>query len=376
MRVLVVHARLHLREVEHEEVRQTVTGLVEAGGSDLRVQATDGRRLYDVGVVGGELVLTDVAPARRALGSSYDVAHVHMVLPWWQVLAAVLLRLRGTPVVLTPMSMLGRDFARASWFRDRGPLYGAAKPVLVRGLALVWRAVASHVVVASAHEAEQAGLPHGRWSAMPLPTPATPLAGVAPGPAAAPPPDAPVAVVSRLDPHRKGFDRLVDWLSAHAQELPRPAAVLYAPADGPVPDGLSARLADGTLVWDRTTVGADLARQLQGVRAVCLLSRWEGQPRVLREAAVLGVPTLTTAAANFAEAVAALGSGVVVRDGDDPHAVHAAYLAVLDHPRDPAPARRLFDRAEVGTTLLALLRGTAAGDPRPVDHYVRCARVG
>jgi glycosyltransferase involved in cell wall biosynthesis len=185
----------------------------------------------------------------------------------------------------------------------------------------------------------------------------------------------PLAFVTRLDTWRKGLDRLCYWLDACRDELPRPAVVLYAPDDGSsVPELMPGLMADGLLRWDTTSRGADLVHELQQARGVGLLSRWDGQPRVLREAALLGLPTLSTPASHFADVVTALGTGVMVHDPDEPRAVQRAFEALATQPRDPEPARRLFHRDSVGETLLALLQAAGASPrPAPVDHYRRFA---
>lgn len=374
LKVLVVHTGLHLREVESYEIYETVAGLAAAiENEDVVLQATDGRHLYDAQRGDdGELEYVRCGSVVDALRRRYDVAHIHMVLPQTHLLLAALLRLRGVPVVLTPMSMLGDDFGGSSWFRHRRTAVLRVKPHAVRVMRLLWGSVATAFVVQSEEEARLAHLPRRRVALLPLPAPRTPLADAVldvrpPGGGEE---DGPLAFVSRLDTWRKGLDRLCAWLEAHAEDLPRPAAVLYAPEDGsPRPDSLPRLIDDGLLRWDKTSRGADLVRELEAARGVVLLSRWDGQPRVLREAALLGVPTMSTAASHFTEVVHALGTGVLVSDADDPDEVHRAFGELAGQPRHADAARRLFHRDGVGQSLLLLLRQVAAGDPVDVDHY-------
>ena len=375
MRVLVVHTGLHLREVESYEIYETIAGLVAVAEADgVVVRATDGRYLYDTGMdASGELLYTRRGSFWTALRQRYDVAHVHMVLPPRHLLLAALLRLRGTPVVLSPMSMLGDDFAVGSWFRDRSETLLRLKPLVVRLLRRLWAQVAAAYVVQSAEEARLAHLPAAQASLLPLPAPRTPLAdAVLDTPASGGGQEhGPLAFVSRLDSWRKGLDRICVWLDAYRDELPRPAAVLYAADDGaPRPPELARLVHEGLLRWDTVSRGADLVSELGRARAVVLLSRWDGQPRVLREAALLGIPTMSTRASHFTEVVQALGSGVLVADADDPADVQRAFLALERQPRDAHAARRLFHRDAVGRSLLQLLRAVAAGPGHePVDHY-------
>lgn len=374
-RILVVTAVLHDREVEGYEIYETVSGMVaSAQRSGVLVQATDGRRLFDTELdEQGELRYVDRGPLVRAFLSRYDVAHVHMVLPVHHLLLAVLLRLRGAQVVLTPMSMLGDDFGGYSWFRESSSVFLRVKPGAVRLLGMLWRRVAVAFVVQSAEEARLAHLPRRSCSLLPLPAPRSALADavldVRPDEAGGSG-QGPLAFVSRLDSHRKGIDRLCAWLEAYRDDLPRPAVVLYAPDDGAArPQSLTRVMQDGTLVWDTHSRGQDLVTGLSGSRGVLLLSRWDGQPRVLREAALLGLPTMSTPASHFTEVVEALGSGVLVAEPDDPAAVHRAFLALADQRRDAEAARRLFHRDSVGDFLLGLLNEVATGSTPSVDYY-------
>jgi glycosyltransferase involved in cell wall biosynthesis len=376
VQVLVVHVWLHRREVEHLEIYETIAGLVRAAEAEgSTVCATDGRVLYGTRWdEDGQLVYVPCGGVLAALRRRWDVAHIHMILPHVHLLLAVALRLRGTRVVLTPMSMLGNDFASGSWFRTRAPAFRRFKPYGVRVLRVAWRAVTTAYVVQSREEALQARLPVGRCSFVPLPAPRTALADALVDDVSAGLPggaDGPLAFVSRLDSWRKGIDRICGWLDACADVLPRPAVVLYAADEGqPRPSRLGPLHDEGLLHWDQDSRGAALVAELLRSRAVVLLSRWDGQPRVLREAALLGLPTISTRSSHFEEVVRALGSGVIVDDADDPAQVQAAFEAVATQRRDPAAARKLFARESVGRSVLLALRAVAQGRPEStVDHY-------
>jgi hypothetical protein len=242
----------------------------------------------------------------------------------------------------------------------------------------VWRRVTDWFVCASREEIAQANLPPERCLLVPLAVPDSPLAAAAteaalPGERA---PAGPVAFTTRFDVHRKGIDRLCTWLDAQRAVLPRPAVLLLAPSDDPVPPDLGRLIADGLLEWDPTTRGADLLPRLAGCRGQMLLSRYDGQPRVLREAAVLGLPTLSTRASHFADAVAALGTGVII-DGDDLDDITAAYASLPGQPRHADAARRLFSRSRIGTYLWTAYGAVAAGDRNvPTSYYDEFAETG
>lgn len=370
LRVLVVNAGWASDADENGEVRELVAGMIAAAPVGSRVLGSDCRSVYAIQERDGRLELDRLGSWRLLLAWRFDVVHVHLVIPPVQLAIALLTRLRGARVVLSPMSMLGSDFATSSWFRDRGPVFRRFKPTFVSVWRTCWRAVASVFVCASAEEVQQAGLPPERCVLVPLAAPNSALGAAARnrGAPTMAPLDAPVALVSRLDIQRKGFDRMATWLRAFSGTLPRPAVRVFAPT----PDELGpfAEFVDrGLLDWEPAVRGADLADALQGCRGVMLLSRWDGQPRVLREGVLLGLPTLATVSSHFMEVVAVLGSGVTV-DGDDPSAVQAGFRQLADDPRSAARGRVLFDRDVIGTYLWATLAAAARGGrPDPPSYY-------
>jgi glycosyltransferase involved in cell wall biosynthesis len=80
---------------------------------------------------------------------------------------------------------------------------------------------------------------------------------------------------------------------------------------------------------------------LRDATATVLLSRWDGSPRTLREAAHFGTPMIVTEETNFADLVRRHGCGTVV-DGDDADAVGLALLEMTD----PAVRAGFADGAE------------------------------
>jgi glycosyltransferase involved in cell wall biosynthesis len=177
----------------------------------------------------------------------------------------------------------------------------------------------------------------------------------------------PLALVSRYDPYRKGFDRIERWLLAYEGSVPRPAVKVFAP----LPDASSGllELADRGLVeWDPETRGEALTTALRSCSGAVLLSRWEGQPRALREALLMGLPVLTTAAANLTEVIDVLGSGSVV-DGDDPDQIHAAFRDIGARSHDPARAEQLFDRDRIGAFLWQVFSAVSRQQTPPRSYY-------
>ncbi|MBW3661833.1 MAG: glycosyltransferase [Actinobacteria bacterium] len=373
MRVLLVYRALFRDRDEALEVRELIAGVAESIPSNAVVEVTNGRERF----VPRGRDLEPLGPLRLR-EARYDVAHVHLALPVAHLLLALALRLRGARIVLTPMAMLGDDFASGSWFRPVSPVRRALKPMAVRLQRMLWCWIARSFVCASREEIVQAHLPAERCLLVPLAVPDSPLAAAAaraalPGERA---PDGPVAFTTRFDVHRKGIDRLCRWLDKRRDVLPRPAVLLLAPSDDPVPPNLGQLIADGVLEWDSSTRGADLLPRLAGCRGQMLLSRYDGQPRVLREAAVLGLPTLSTRASHFAEAVAALGTGAIV-DGDDLDDITAAYSSLPGQPRNAEAARRLFSRGRIGAYLWNAYGGIAlAESSAPRSYYDEVAEGG
>ena len=149
--------------------------------------------------------------------------------------------------------------------------------------------------------------------------------------------------------------------------------LLLASDDPDPPHDIAELVGDGLIEWDTTTRGADLLPRLLACRGMVLLSRFEAQPRALREAAIAGLPVLTTPEANWSEAAEALGTGVVV-DGDDPAAVQAGFERLPTLPRRGGRARELFDRRRLAGFHVAALRDLAEGrSPAVLDDYAAFA---
>lgn len=380
VRLLLVHG-VAWRLDEGADVWELITGLLEADaraddGTRLRVISCDGWRVFDVALVDGQGVATPTGNLLGLLRRQIDIVHVWLPFPLRHLLPAALLRIQGRSVLLSSMSMLGEDFAAASWFREPSRLRRRLKPLLVRSLRAVWRLVATGWVVVSQEEQRQVRR-LGPTATMSYPTPPTSLVGAADAPDSRPGPmveaHRPLAFVARLDVHRKGLDRLGRWLLSYSDSLPKPAVLLFAP-DGALPKDLAEAERQGLLRWDRATHGAALAPHLHRCRGVALLSRFDGQPRVVREAAYLGVPTLTTAASGFGDVVPALGIGVIV-DGDEPASIQAGFELLADMSHDPTLAREFFDRRALGAFWRELLRDTVATGVLPARSWAEAFRA-
>lgn len=379
MRLMIAHRDLLWGQDESSEVDQLVAGMLELDAA-MRpdVLATDGRDLYSVELASGSVRYT----RRERLAGGHlrdaDVVWVLVPLHLRTLLTAVRSRLRGARVVLSPMVMLSAEFAMGRWFgHGRSPRW--VKPMAVRLGRTIWRVVADEFMCVSWHEVRDSSLPPTRAVVAPWPRPLSGLGSVADLEAFVlhREDDAtarPVAFVSRWDPHRKGIDRLARWLSSCADRLPHPAAVLYAPKPPVPPTQLTDLVDRGLLLWDPHIRGAQLAAALRECRGVMLLSRYDGQPRVLREAACLGLPTLSTPASHFAEPVAVLQKGLLV-DGDDTAAVQAGFEGLAGADRSSRTARRLFDRAQVAAFVVRALADVAAGRPVSARDYYDATAV-
>lgn len=372
LRVLVVTRALNWNKDEGAEIRQLLTGVAEACPY-VDLTFSDGKRDFVGFLDGGELRFEEAE--RTGSSQRPHVVWCFMPFPLVHLWLAVKHRLRGARIVLQPMAWLGNDFAGTSWFRHPSRVRTWLKQTAVPLLRVIWRGIAHMQLVAAHEERRQAHLPTDASVLVPLAAPASGLAAavdesherpIPPGPAAD---IRPVALVSRLDVYRKGIDRMCRWVDTCREVLPRPAVLLLAPDSDEAPDLLRRLEAEGLVEWDRTTRGADLLPRLDGCRGMLLLTRYEGQPRGLREAALLGMPIITTPASNFAEVLDLLGQGMVV-DGDDPADVQRAFEALAGSPGGQVTARQMFDRREIGQYLGETLQAAARGErPVPPSYY-------
>jgi len=190
-------------------------------------------------------------------------------------------------------------------------------------------------------------------------------------------------VWSRLDFRFKGLDRTlagVRW--AWEQSDGMPGFRLYL--SGPDYRGgtLAATeyieghgLTDVVEILTPQEYGPGSKTPLRDADATVLLSRWDGSPRTLREAAHFGTPMLVTEETNFADLVREHNAGLVV-DGDDPAAVGQALLDLTDSAvaaRLGQGARALAEDcswAAIGHSLLETKESAAASAPAraEADH--------
>jgi len=393
LRVLCVHKNITGPLDLMYEYRQWISGLLDNvdAQTPLRIFATDCRFLYIPSFDGEAIQYERVSSLPRALVHGFDVAHILAPLPpFAQALTAVILRLRGIPVLLSPNFYLGDDFATSSWFKERSKLFSKIRPALLRLSQRIWRLIGSGFMCASTWEMQQAHLPPERCTLLPWAEPDTPLANSVRQDNLEPAEghqQGPVAYIGRFSVWHKGIDRMCAWLWEHKDSLPRPALVLFAldrPSSDQVritpvwdsreqwPPTLEALLSEGLIEWDKTTVGAAMIPRLRTCRAVILLSRWDGFPRVLREAALMGLPTISTPSCHFADAVEFLRKGAIV-GGDDTDELQAAFEEAGNAPGDTERAKSLFDRATVGKFLGDLYLAVARRAPVEDGNYYRHA---
>ncbi len=364
-RLLVVHRGLLTQRDEVADLCETVAGAVEAGiPPNLELEVSDLRYRYRATVQGGAFEPVPLGRLTPALLSRrYDIVLIHEPVPLMHLLFAAILRLSGTTVIHQPINMISRAYCLSSWFAPRSWLFRRVRPTLVWATTVAWRYVADGFLCVSAHEIDDSNLSPDRCRIVRWPRPPTGLAAAtfesdadragkpnAKGGAG----EAPIAFVNRFDWHRKGFDRLCAWLEVHGDDLPRPAVLLLAPEPPDVPDRLQALVNDGLIEWNTTATGRSLHRELLRCRALLLLSRYDGQSRVLREASLAGLPTISTVDSHFSEIVSALGCGFII-DGDDPGDLHRAFIAVEEQVCSVEAARKLFDRTSIGAETVEAL---------------------
>jgi glycosyltransferase involved in cell wall biosynthesis len=372
-RVLIVRWSVLSRLDECGEVWEHMTGMVAANtDSGVEILVCDGRTVYRPSIdANHQMNLERQGSLAATWQHGTDVVYIPGVLPVVRhVLLAALFRLRGARIVFAPMVFLTEEFARRSWTHPRPRWWTAAKPVARRILIRVWKILAHAFVCQSRHEAVATSLDEARCVFLPWPAPNVPLltscGHLDAGPSRHP--DAPVAFVSRMDPWRKGMDRMCEWLTAYASTLPHPAVVLLAPRATNAPPQLHNLVRAGLIEWDWDSRGADLRGPLRRCRGAMLLSRFDGQPRSLREALSLGLPIVCTPECGLDEIVAVLDAGTII-DADSPADVQAAFESLLETSVDSAAVHRLFDRVEVGRFLLAALVAVGAGRQPPHSYY-------
>ena len=357
LRVLVGHVGLLINRDETAEIAEQIAGLVETSSHLLDVLATDCRTTYRPVLQGGQVEYVPLEPLRKTLAAGVDLAHIHMPVPFSHLVVALRLRLGGARLVMSPMAMLGDDFSQKGWFTERTRLFDSLKPLFVRVLRLAWRAVTNRFVCFSETEVRQARLPVKESVLVPWTMPKTALTAAAErreSPFIYDGSDGmPVAFVNRMDWSRKGFDRLCTWLSARADSLPRPAVLLFAPREGSYPSILDELIKQRLIDWHQPAFGGDLLAALEKTRGLMLLSRWDAQSRILREAALVGIPTISTANSHFEPVVQVLGCGAVV-DGDDVDSIQAGFTAVVGRKAGTGRAAALFDRSTVAAFLAEL----------------------
>ena len=196
------------------------------------------------------------------------------------------------------------------------------------------------------------------------------------------PSDAPVVgFVGRLAARRKGF---LDFLAAAKQiatQLPQVRFLIIGDADAGKPDAVEPSAAADYGIADRCIFlghrpNAELPPLYKRMNVLVLPSLFEGVPRVVMEAAAMGVPCVVTDVKGNREAVAHDRNGLLVPFGDRP-ALASAILRILTEPataqRMSAEARRIaggrFDERLVFEKVKAeyarLLRGKGLRPPTP-----------
>jgi glycosyltransferase involved in cell wall biosynthesis len=356
---------------EGSEVWEQVAGLVEANaGGELDILVTNCLTVYRPQMDGRRMRLDPAGTIAATWCRGTDVVHIHHLLPILRhLVVGALFRLRGATVVFSPMAFLTRDFAQRSWTHRRPRLWSSLKTSSPRALRSAWNAVAHAYICQSEYEVRSSRLPRAKCIVLHWPKPDNALLAE----------DrilplsrndrkrAPIAFVSRMDPWRKGLDRLCAWLSEYGPLLPRPAVLLLVPHAANEPPQLLDLVKAGLIEWDSESRGVALRHQLERCRGAMLLSRFDAQPRSLREALWLGLPILCTPECGFDEVLEKLASGRVVH-GDTPSEIQAAYESLPEQTVDTDDVHHLLDRMETGRFLMSVLLAFARGE-QPLRSY-------
>ncbi len=382
MRVLFVH-----REIVHDvdvayEIRELITGLHVARRGEIEIWLCDGTRLYDSRVVGeqpGERLQSNLRGTIADIDwPSLDVVVVESPHPLRHLPVVELARRHRVPIVQQPNALLTDEAIERMWTRPESWAWRHFKHRTFSSLRTYWWDRADAWLFLSRHELDATHAPESRSAIIPWAVPNTALARSITSSSMAPPirdPDGPVAFVSRDSPYMKGFDRLVTWLFDYADVLPRPAAVLCVTSQQPGDRTIVEAQRRGLLRWDRLSRGADLMPVLQQGRASMLLSRWDGFPRVVREAALIGLPVIVNAETHSTDFVDTLPDAGFVVPSDNPAALHAAFEACAHIAPDPVAARRLLDRTAIGRFMAEALERVADGHDLNGRSYFAAARL-
>ena len=157
------------------------------------------------------------------------------------------------------------------------------------------------------------------------------------------PSDAPViGFVGRLAARRKGF---LDFLAAARQiaaQLPQVRFLIAGDADAGKPDAVEPSVAADYGIADRCVFlgqrrNGELPPLYKRMNVLVLPSLFEGVPRVVMEAAAMGVPCVVTDVKGNREAVTHDRNGLLVPFGDVP-ALVSAIMRILT---EPATAQRM-----------------------------------
>jgi glycosyltransferase involved in cell wall biosynthesis len=372
VRVLIVSKLILWRRDEGSEFWEQVSGMVEAntaGAADILV--TDCSTVYRPHMDAHQMRFEPIGSIASSWFTGADIVHVLHLLPAVRhLLIAALFRVRGSTIVFSPMAFLTRDFALRSWTHRRPRLWTASKTAALRVLKASWNLLAHTFVCQSLYEVRSSKLPENRCVIVHWPRPDVPLLTESRHLVALKNHDrsAQIAFVSRMDPWRKGLDRLCTWLSEYASSLPHPAVVLLVPRCAGEPPQLEELVRAGLVDWDWKSQGAALENQLRRCRGSVLLSRYDAQPRSLREALWLGLPIICTPECGLDQVVSLLDAGKVV-DGGRPAEIQAAFDSLAGKTVNIDDVHRVLDRMETGRFLLSVLVALGTGRQPPRSYY-------
>lgn len=151
-----------------------------------------------------------------------------------------------------------------------------------------------------------------------------------------------VGFVGRLAAHRKGFRDFLAAAKVIAAQLPAARFVIVGEADHGKPDAVEPAVAAEYGIAERCLflgqrANAELPPLYKIMNVLVLPSLFEGMPRVVMEAAAMGVPAVVTDVKGNREAVRHDRNGLLVPFGEVP-ALAAAILRIL---REPDTAQRM-----------------------------------
>lgn len=345
-----------------DEVKEQIIGLTESTKniSNFNVLATDGKYTYSVKKKSESYSLHIIEKFLLwNIITSQTIVHFHGGLIIKCMSDALLLHLFGVKIYLSPCSQLSDELKACSWRGEFVGLNRLFRTLTINIIRFIWISISGKIICLSSHEADSSHIPIKKRIICPWPTPHTALSQVAlkaslerkkSGNKVKITDNLNLAYIGRFSLYPKGLDILNESIKDIGNDV---RIFLYTP---PLRLETRQNIEFSTYfndaIWDTETHGAGLYKHLQQLDAVVNLSRWDGQPRALREAMLCDCFTLSTKESHFSDIHDEFGTGVTVAS----HTIDALISSIEKLKQFPKNnlidlanlAMILFDRINIG----------------------------